>query len=548
MEGRCFVQAICVVFALVVSGAMDSRVAVAATPYRAEVSMRGVQKVRQASTSSRAFDAIPTVKISGRVRTVGFFDARFTTRRNKTWRSTIERNGRQESDPLVPVLLRGKVAVGGGSPHHGRRVFHTAASIIKNEMKVTFPGRATGSRQSRQRVYTIRISVDGTVKVTAKISSVPASAFRRGACGAAVGAGTMAKMEGEDPDLTIQPIPNQEATPVGSTNDVAPVLANVITISTDADPEWYAKYGDSSNAVIASIINSAEALYNRQLGLRFRIVKQHVYASGSPYTATESGSLLKQFTNNAANKENMGSGGAEFNDEVDLKHLFTGKDIDGSVIGIAYIGTVCAAPTLAFGVTQHYLDAADPGIFAHELGHNFGAFHDTSDRTGLMFPSISLPPSDHFSALSVAEIQQHLAANGTCVSQEYMTPRSDVPEGGPEFVPPIATPDTTPATITLKRGRAGTQSTPLVRLSGVVLGARGTPIAGVSLSLVVSETVVARVVTDAAGKYQFLVRFSIAKGAASYAYVETQDGAVSSKFLWVQPTATSSKRARRSRR
>jgi hypothetical protein len=357
----------------------------------------------------------------------------------------------------------------------------------------------------------------------------------------------MAKAEEGDHELTIQPVPNEEATPVGTTDEVAPVLANVLTMSTDADPEWYAKHGDASNAVIASIINTAEALYNRQLGLRFRIVKQHVYASGSPYTSTDPGSLLKQFTSNAANKENMGSGRADFNEEVDLKHLFTGKNIDGSVIGIAYIGTVCAAPSLAFGLTQHYLDAANPGIFAHELGHNFGAFHDTSDRAGLMYPSISLPPSDHFSALSLAEVQQHLAANGTCVSQEYMAPRSDVPGGGPEFVPPVVTPDVTPSTITLKRGRAGTPSAPLVRLSGVVLGARGSPIAGVPLSLVVSETVVARVVTNAAGKYQILVRFSMAKGAASYAYVETEDGGVSSKFLWVQPTVSNSKRTRRSR-
>ena len=548
MEGRCFFQAVYVVFAIVACLLADFHEAAAATPYRAQVAMHGVQRAQIPSTSSRAFDSIATVKVSGRVRTVGFFDARFTIRRNKTWHSVIERNGRQENDTLVPVLLRGKVAVGGGSPRHGRRVFNTAASIIKNEMKITFPGRATGSRQSRQRVYTIRILTDGTVKVTAKISSVPASAFRRGACGSTVGAGIMAKAEEGDHDLTIQPVPNEEAPPVGTSDEVAPVFANVLTMSTDADPEWYAKHGDASNAVIASIINTAEALYHRQLGLRFRIVKQHVYSSVSPYTSTDPGSLLKQFTGNVANKENMGSGGADFNEEVDLKHLFTGKNIDGSVIGIAYIGTVCAAPSLAFGLTQHYLDAANPGIFAHELGHNFGAFHDTSDRSGLMYPSISIPPSDHFSVLSLAEVQEHLAVNGTCVSQEYLTPRSDLPGGGPEFVPPAVIPDVTPATIMLKRGRAGTSSVPLVRLSGVVLGARGSPIAGAPLSLVVSETVVARVVTDAAGKYQFLVRFSMAKGSASYANVETEDGRVSSKFLWVQSTVSNSKRARRNRR
>lgn len=545
MRGRCFVQAISVVFAQVVLGLVIPRIAEAATPYRADVSMVGVQEVRIAPSTSKQLESIPTVKVAGRTRNLGFFDARFTLRRNKTWSSSIERNGRSERDTLSPVLLRGRVAVGGGTPRTGRRVFRTAASIIKNELKITFPGKATGSRKSRQRIYTIRISLDGTVKVSARVSSVPASAFRRGACGAVVGAGVVAHAEHDgDHDETIPTIPEEESTPVGSVDDTTPVLARVLTISTDADPEWFARYGDSSNAVIASIINTAETLYHRQLGLRFKIVKQHVYTGVSPYSSTESGTLLKQFTNNAANRENLGSGGAEFHDEVDLKHLFTGKDIDGSVIGIAYIGTVCAAPSLAFGVTQHYLDAANPGIFAHELGHNFGAFHDTSDRSGLMYPSISIPPSDHFSVLSLAEVQQHLSANGSCISSEYMTPRSDTPE----IVPPQPTPDVTPSEIKLRRGRAGSPRDPLIRLAGSVVGASGAPIPGVPLSLVVNETKVATVTSTAAGKFQFLTRFSIPKGHASYAYVETADGALYSNFVWVKPATTSSRATRRSRR
>jgi hypothetical protein len=543
MRGRCFVKAISVVFAQVVLGLLIPRIAECATPYRAEVALQGVQEAHQAPPTSKTLQPIPTVKVSGRSRTLGFFDARFTLRRNKTWSSTIERNGKREADTIVPVLLRGKVAVGGGTPRTGRRVYRTAASIINNQLKITFPGKATGARKSRQRVYTIRISLDGSVKVTAKVSSVPASAFRRGACGAAVGAGAAAHLEHEDPDGSFPTIPEEESTPVGSVEETTPVLARTLTLSTDADPEWYARHGDQSNAVIASIINTAETLYHRQLGLRFRIVKQHVYTSNSPYSSTEAGTLLKQFTNNGSNRDNLGSGGADFHEEVDLKHLFTGKDIDGSVIGIAYIGTVCAAPSLAFGVTQHYLDAANPGIFAHELGHNFGAFHDTSDRTGLMYPSISIPPSDHFSTLSLAEVQQHLAANGSCISSEYMTPRPDTPD----VIPPQPTPDTTPVTIQLRRGRAGSAKDPLVRLSGVVLGASGAPIAGVPLSLVVSETKVTTVTTNAAGKYQFLVRFSMPRGHASYAYVETADGRLSSNFLWVKPTTPSARTARRSR-
>lgn len=542
MGSGCFVQRFSVVLAVFCANMFFALSAEAVTPYRAAVAMKGLDQAKARSSSTTHFDEIPAVKVSGRIKNLGFFDARFTTRRNKTWVSTVEQNGQQVRDSVEPVLLRGRVAVGGGTPRHGRRVYPTAASIIKNQLKVTFPGRATGTKQKRQRIYTIKISLDGTVKVTARVSSVPASAFHRGACGAAVGVASSSEGD-DDESSTIQPIPTGDATPDPADGDTT--LARVITISTDADAEWFAKYGDSSNAVIASIINTAEALYHGQLGLRFRIVKQHVYTSGSPYTSTDSGTLLKQFTQNSANPGNLGTGAASFNDEVDLKHLFTGKDIDGSVIGIAYIGTVCAAPSLAFGVTQNYLEVANPGIFAHELGHNFGAFHDLSDRSGLMYPSISIPPAQRFSDVSLQEVQKHLASNGNCISTESMAPRSPVP-GEPTYpVPPNLTPSTSPATITLHRQRRGTRRDPLVRLSGRVLTAEGTPVGAVSLGLYVSDTKVATVITDDSGAFEFLVKFSMPKGQMSYAYVETADGNVSSKFLWVKPTLPAVRESRR---
>jgi hypothetical protein len=123
--------------------------------------------------------------------------------------------------------------------------------------------------------------------------------------------------------------------------------------------------------------------------------------------------LLTAFTRNVENVANLGSNPATFHQDVDLKHLFTGKDIDGSVIGIAYIGVLCAVPSLSFGVTQSYVEAANAGIFAHEIGHNFGSTHDSSTRDGLMYPSISIPPAQRFSDVSLGEITSHLSKYGS---------------------------------------------------------------------------------------------------------------------------------------
>jgi len=537
MGSGCVFQQFSLVLTLVVSVVAPHLALAATTPYRAEIEVHGIRTAHARASSTKTFDEIPTVKVSGRIANLGNIDARFNLRRNKTWTSLVEKRGVKYIDRLDPVLLRGKVAVGGGTVRKGRRVYPSAASIINNELKITIPGRATGSRGTRQRIYTVRVMLNGSIRVSAKVSSVPAHAFYRGACGSAVGSASIAEAVAphaeEAHEYTVMPIA-QDGTPVENTDSGEATATKVVTISTDADPEWYAKYGESSNAVIASILNSAEAIYEGQLGIRFRLVKQHVYTQTSPYTMTDSAALLKAFTSNAENRANLGTSGAEFHDEVDLKHLFTGKDMDGSVIGIAYIGTVCAAPALAFGVTQSYVDAATPGIFAHEVGHNFGGFHDVSDRGGLMYPSISIPSATRFSSVSVKEISDHLSRYNECISTEMMTPRQGPPAdptAAPE--PPVNDPDQAPARITFRRQSFGSQRDRVYRVSGRVLSSMGTPIGAVKLNLVVQDKTVAKVVTNEKGEYQVLVKFSVPRGREVYTYMETADGMVSSRFLWI---------------
>ena len=53
--------------------------------------------------------------------------------------------------------------------------------------------------------------------------------------------------------------------------------------------------------------------------------------------------------------------------------------MDGSVIGIVYLGTICSMPR-SVSVSQDFnpSEVAVGALATHELGHNFDMFHDDS--------------------------------------------------------------------------------------------------------------------------------------------------------------------------
>ena len=235
-----------------------------------------------------------------------------------------------------------------------------------------------------------------------------------------------------------------------------------------------------------------------------------------------------------------------FHQEVDIKHLFTGKNFDGSVIGIAYIGVVCSVPTLSYGITQSYVESADSGIFAHELGHNFGANHDTSARGSLMYPSISIPPSDHFSEASLQEINQHITQSGSCISIEQVVPRPDITPGVPTPMPPEH-PDLSTAKLTITKNRVGYANAPVVRMLGQLVSNTGVPISAVGIRLFAAGEPVGDAVSDEQGNFKFFVRLTLPKDKKIYMYAETIGGEIYSNFLWLGKTSPKLKSSGRRR-
>lgn len=160
----------------------------------------------------------------------------------------------------------------------------------------------------------------------------------------------------------------------------------VAQIAFDADFEYFTARGSSTSATqdrIAATLNVVNHQYLRDNNIVHLATSTMVRTSASdPYTSTDPNGLLVEFQNYWNNNHPLTS--------RDVAHLFTGKDLDGTVIGIAYIGAVCNN-TIAYGLVQaDFSDtfACQTDLSAHELGHNWNAQH-CSCPENTMNPSIT---------------------------------------------------------------------------------------------------------------------------------------------------------------
>ena len=186
-----------------------------------------------------------------------------------------------------------------------------------------------------------------------------------------------------------------------------------VEIATDADYEYYLAEG-ASNAQILSILNGVDAIYRNQLNLTLSVVFQNVWTTPSdPYTSTVPSNLLNEM---------RGYWETYFTSRrYDVAHLFTARDLDGGVVGIAYISAVCGS--FRYGLSQRLASAAyDVALTAHELGHNMGSNHDDcpGSEQFLMCP-ILVPYGNTFSSQSVNSIA-NLVNQVSCLNGGSPTP------------------------------------------------------------------------------------------------------------------------------
>jgi Metallo-peptidase family M12/Putative Ig domain len=188
------------------------------------------------------------------------------------------------------------------------------------------------------------------------------------------------------------------ANPQTAPQTASAIQLREIELGTEADALFVSQQGSvaAANTRILSIVNMVNGIYETDLGLTNRVVTQRAHTASDPYTTTDARRLLEQFRS-----EFLASVASGYDDAL----LFSGRELDGSTVGIAFIRATCGSAR--FGVLQmaRLGDFERSLLAAHELGHNLGARHTSF---GIMAPSIT--GETFFAQASKDEIAQYTSS------------------------------------------------------------------------------------------------------------------------------------------
>ena len=200
-------------------------------------------------------------------------------------------------------------------------------------------------------------------------------------------------------------------------------------LACDADVEYFNDYGSVAavEARVNLVIDTMNIQYETEVGITHLITAIVVRtAEPDPYSTTDPGGLLGQFRSHWEI--------AHTNIQRDVAHLFTGKAIAGSVIGIAFLPGVCNGD-LAYGLVESDYNgnfACATELSAHELGHNWGAPHCTCPGTTMHTP---IQCGNTFAQTSINSITSYRDSL-TCLDCTGPLVFS-FPDGTPEIIHPV---------------------------------------------------------------------------------------------------------------
>jgi hypothetical protein len=199
---------------------------------------------------------------------------------------------------------------------------------------------------------------------------------------------------------------------------LTPSLTRQIEISLIADSDFQAAEAPDPTGAMLARLNIVEGIFSEQVGLLILATDVRLMQAGNdPFTSTKGATLLEQLGSYRAATPEVRARG--------LAHLMTGKDLDGTTAGIAYVRTVCEVERGASLSSRSFGTTISALIMAHELGHNFGAEHDGEAGTAcasvgggfIMAPSVS--GYSTFSQCSIDTMQPVIAQASCVTSAEY---------------------------------------------------------------------------------------------------------------------------------
>ena len=188
-----------------------------------------------------------------------------------------------------------------------------------------------------------------------------------------------------------------------------------ITLGAIGDYEFTNLKGANAQSAIMTRLNNVDGIYSEQLGVQIKLETVETFTDpNDPFSdATDPTVLLGELSDYRQATPAQNSQG--------LTHLFTGRNLEGSTVGLAYLSALCSVRGGA-GLTEGDHDATtDSLIAAHEIGHNFGAPHDaeagspceSTPPNYIMAPSVN--GSDQFSQCSIDQMQDDIA-DASCIT------------------------------------------------------------------------------------------------------------------------------------
>jgi hypothetical protein len=213
-----------------------------------------------------------------------------------------------------------------------------------------------------------------------------------------------------------------------ATGAATPTEQMEIAVTGDYEFSGLSLGGLTPEQAIAARMNVVDGIYSSQVGVKLLVSSVTVFRTPSdPFSSTTvSGTLLDELGDwRRITPAQSGAG---------LSHLMTGRDLDGTTVGIAYIGALCSPQ---FGVSLSQAVGLSPTtaalVIAHEIGHNFGAEHDgeldsacaTTPQTFLMAPRIT--GSDQFSQCSLDTIAPEVITASCIVPRRVADAQIELP-------------------------------------------------------------------------------------------------------------------------
>ncbi|MEE9297106.1 MAG: M12 family metallo-peptidase [Phycisphaerae bacterium] len=203
-------------------------------------------------------------------------------------------------------------------------------------------------------------------------------------------------------------------------------------IAFDADREFFLLNGSSVPATVADIegvMNKVERVYDRDTGIVYEITVMVIRTTEpDPYSSTDPGALLNQFRNTWRTTP-------EVFIRRDVAQLFTGKNLNGPVIGVAWVATICENASSGFGyslVQSRFSSNSDlrAGLSAHEIGHSWNALHCSGGTCHIMCSGLGGCGGVFGQNLKFGPISINAIVN-------YRNSRSCLFEQPPTLVPPF---------------------------------------------------------------------------------------------------------------